>query len=66
MSAIEKIRDGIAVAWNGKRMTRSIVSEDDFNAALAEAWAAGYEASDYEAYHMSTHGRTDNPYEENR
>jgi hypothetical protein len=32
--------------------------------ALAEAWAKGYAASDYEAYHLGTHGRTDNPYEE--
>jgi hypothetical protein len=32
--------------------------------AMAEAWAKGYAASDYEAYHLGTHGRTDNPYEE--
>jgi hypothetical protein len=28
----------------------------------AETWQQGYEASDYEAYHLGTHGRTDNPY----
>jgi hypothetical protein len=32
--------------------------------AMAEAWEKGYAASDYEAYHLGTHGRTDNPYEE--
>jgi hypothetical protein len=32
--------------------------------AMAEAWAKGYAASDYEAYHVGTHGRTDNPYRE--
>jgi hypothetical protein len=30
----------------------------------AEAWDEGYAASDYEAYHLGTHGRTDNPYHE--
>jgi hypothetical protein len=30
----------------------------------AEAWDEGYAASDYEAYHLGTHGRTDNPYRE--
>jgi hypothetical protein len=32
--------------------------------AMAEAWDEGYAASDYEAYHLGTHGRTDNPYRE--
>jgi hypothetical protein len=32
--------------------------------AMAEAWVEGYAASDYEAYHLGTHGRTDNPYRE--
>lgn len=32
--------------------------------AEAKAWGRGYAASDYEAYHLGTHGRTDNPYEE--
>ena len=32
--------------------------------AMSEAWAKGYAASDYEAYHLGTHGRTDNPYHE--
>lgn len=32
--------------------------------AQAKAWSRGYAASDYEAYHLGTHGRTDNPYRE--
>jgi hypothetical protein len=38
--------------------------ERERDEAGAEAWEKGYAASDYEAYHLGTHGRMDNPYRE--
>jgi hypothetical protein len=64
MSAIEKVERQFC-RWLGPLSeARADISRKDFRAALTEAWAKGYAASDYEAYHLGTHGRTDNPYEE--
>jgi hypothetical protein len=67
VSAIEKIEERFEAvrqaAFDGSDSSIAIWPVQ-FRAALAEAWAKGYAASDYEAYHLGTHGRTDNPYRE--
>jgi hypothetical protein len=53
-------RNRIPACYACQRGAAALVAEGI--GVLAEAWDEGYAASDHEAYHFSTHGRTDNPY----